>query len=90
MAYQHNQGLSTSHICTSTGTEHSVLLLSTPSAMSCYLDLDGIMRLLWCSIWYLGPQHREAKHVRGESLNDCGAKLYVQCARRVFGMRFHA
>ena len=56
--------------------------------MLCYLDLYGTMSWLWYSIWYLGPQHREAKRVRGGSVNNCGAKLYTQYARRVFGMRF--
>ena len=53
-----------------------------------YIDLCGTMSLLWYSIWYLCPDQREAKSVRGESLNHCSDKLYIQSTRRVFGMRF--
>ena len=45
-----------------------------------YLELYNTMSLLWYSVRYLDPQHREAKHVHGESLNVCDAKLHTQCA----------
>ena len=68
---------------------YQLLLLRTLiSSRLCYLDLYGTMNLLWYSTWYLGPQHREANHVRGESLNDCGAKLYIQSAPRLLGYHY--
>ena len=48
------------------------------------------MSLLWSSILHLGPRQREAKHVYGELLNHCGAKLYIQCVMSLLQHTFNA